>query len=124
MMGFLNSPPYELLRSCSMKTELRSEEADCGGVGVFGEVGTEADAGASGSVSAILRKVILCGGSLSRGTGWLLRGPEVDVRTGRIPGDFRVYMVFLGCRRKNRKSVRTAFTIRTQSCLYLRKNYF
>ncbi len=87
-----------------MKTELRSEEADCGGVGVFGEVGTEADAGVSGSVSAILRKVILCGGSLSRGTGWPFRVPEVDVRTGRIPGDFRVYMVFLGCRRRNRNS--------------------
>lgn len=40
-----------------MKTELRSEEADCGGVGVFGEVGAEA--GVSVSVSAMLRKVIL-----------------------------------------------------------------
>lgn len=84
-----------------MKTELRSDEADCGGVGVFGEVGTEADASVSGSVSAMLRKVILCGGSLSRGTGWPFRVPEVDVRTGRIPGDFRVYMVFLDCRRRN-----------------------
>lgn len=74
-----------------MKTELRSEEeADCGGVGVFGEVGTEMDAGDSGSVSAMLRKVILCGGSLSRGTGWPFRVPEVDVRRGRIPGDFRL----------------------------------
>lgn len=82
-----------------MNTELRSEEADCGGVGVFGEVGTEADAGVSGgSVSAILRKVILWGGSLSRGTGWPFNVPEVDVRTGRIPGDFRLYMVFLGYR--------------------------
>lgn len=72
-----------------MKTELRSEEADCGGVGVLGDVGTEADAGVSPSVSAMLRKVILWTGSLSRGTGW----PEVDVRTGRtgrIPGDFSV----------------------------------
>lgn len=85
-----------------MKTEQRSEEADCGGVGVFGEVGTEADV--SGSVSAILRKVILCGGSLSRGTGWTFRVPEVDVRTGRIPGDFRVYMVFLGWRRNGENS--------------------
>lgn len=83
-----------------MKTELRSEEADCGGVGVLGEVGTEGDV--SGSVSAMLRKVILCGGSLSRGTGWPFRVPEVDVRTGRIPGDFRVYMVFLGCRGRSR----------------------
>lgn len=83
-----------------MKTELRSEEADCGGVGVFGDVGTEIDAGVSGSVSAMLRKVILCGGSLSRGTGWPFRVPEVDVRTGRIPGDLRVYRVFLGCRRR------------------------
>lgn len=81
-----------------MNTELRSDEADCGGVGVLGDVGTEADAGISGSVSAMLRKVILCGGSLSSGTGWPFRVPEVDVRTGRIPGDFRVYMVFLGCR--------------------------
>lgn len=86
-----------------MKTELRSEEADCGGVGVFGEVGTEADV--SGSVSAILRKVILCGGSLSRGTGWPFRVPEVEVRTGRIPGDFRVYMVFLGWRRNSENSI-------------------
>lgn len=84
-----------------MKTELRSEEADCGGVGVFGEVGTETDAGVSGSVSAMRWKVILCGGSLSRGTGWPFRVPEVDVRTGRIPGDFRGYMVFLGCRKFN-----------------------
>lgn len=83
-------PPYELLKSCSMKTELRSEEADCGGVGVLGEVGTEADAGVSDSVSAMLRKVILCGGSLSSGTGWPFAVPEVDVRTGRIPGDFRL----------------------------------
>lgn len=96
-----------------MKTELRSEEADCGGVGVFGEVGTETDAGISGSVSAILRKVILCGGSLSRGTGWPFRVPEVDVRTGRIPGDFRVYRVFLGCRRTNRNS-----TVRTLSPIH------
>lgn len=84
-----------------MKTELRSDEADCGGVGVFGDVGTEAEAVVSGSVSAMLRKVILCGGSLSRGTGWPFRVPEVDVRTGRIPGDFRVYTVFLGCGAKN-----------------------
>lgn len=96
-----NSPPYELLRSWSMKTELRSEEADCGGVGVFGEVGTDDDADISVSVSAILRKVILCGGSLSRATGWPFMVPEVDVRTGRIPGDFREYMVFLACRRND-----------------------
>lgn len=87
-----------------MKTGQRSDEADCGGVGVLGDVGTEADdvgagATASGSVSAMLRKVILCGGSLSSGTGWPFRVPEVDVRTGRIPGDLRVYTVFLGCRR-------------------------
>lgn len=88
-----------------MKTELRSEEADCGGVGVFGEVGTEAEAGVSGSVSAMLRKVILCGGSLSRGTGWPFRVPEVDVRTGRIPGDFRVYRVFLGCWERRERTV-------------------
>lgn len=87
-----------------MKTDPMSEEADCGGVGVLGEVGTEAEAGVSGSASAMLRKVILCGGSLSRGTGWPFRVPEVDVRTGRIPGDFRVYMVFLGCGDQNRKS--------------------
>lgn len=96
-----NSPPYELLRSWSMKTELRSEEADCGGVGVLGEVGTDDDADVSISVSAILRKVILCGGSLSRATGWPFMVPEVDVRTGRIPGDFREYMVFLACRRND-----------------------
>ncbi|TNN65592.1 hypothetical protein EYF80_024121 [Liparis tanakae] len=89
-----------------MKTLLRSEEADCGGVGVLGDVGTEADAGVvvvvvSGSVSAMLRKVILCGGSLSRGTGWPFRVPEVDVRTGRIPGDFSVYKVLLGCGARN-----------------------
>lgn len=95
----LNSPPQEMLKSGSMKTELRSEEADCGGVGVFGEVGTETDDIDSGSVSAMRWKVILCGGSLSRGTGWPFRVPEVDVRTGRMPGDFRVYAVFLGCRR-------------------------
>lgn len=89
MMLKQNSPPYELLRSCSANTEQRSEEADCGGVGVFGDVGTEADAGVSGSVSAMLRKVILCGGSLSRGTGRPFGVPEVDVRTGRIPGDFK-----------------------------------
>lgn len=93
-----------------MNTELRSEEADCGGVGVFGEVGTEADAGVSGSVSAMLRKVILCGGSLSRGTGWPFSVPEVDVRTGRIPGDFRVYTVFLGCRRNP--------TVKTQDVVF------
>lgn len=87
-----------------MKTELRSDEADCGGVGVFGDVGTEAEAAVSGSVSAMLRKVILCGGSLSRGTGWPFRVPEVDVRTGRIPGDFRVYTVFLGCGAKKNKT--------------------
>lgn len=90
-----------------MKTEQRSAEADCGGVGVFGEVGTEADASVSGSVSAMLRKVILCGGSLSRGTGWPFRVPEVDGRTGRIPGDFRVYTVFLGCRRNRNNTVKT-----------------
>lgn len=78
-----------------MKTELKSGVADCGGVGVFGEVGTETSD--SESFSLILRKVILCGGSLSRGTGWPFRVPEVDVRTGRIPGDFRLYTVFLGC---------------------------
>ena len=77
-----------------MKTELRSEEADCGGVGVLGEVGTEAEV--SGSVSAMLRNVILWGGSLSRATGWPFRVPDVDVRTGRIPGDLRWYRVFLG----------------------------
>lgn len=49
--------PQELLRSCSMNTELKSELADCGGVGVFGEVGREG--GVSGSVSAMLLKVIL-----------------------------------------------------------------
>lgn len=98
-----------------MNTELRSEEADCGGVGVLGEVGTEAEAGVSGSASAMLRKVILCGGSLSRGTGWPFRVPEVDVRTGRIPGDFRVYAVFLGCGKKqNRKS-----TVRRISKVFL-----
>lgn len=81
-----------------MKTELRSDEADCGGVGVFGEVGTEAEGGVSGgSVSGMLLKVILCGGSRSRGTGWPFSVPEVEVRTGRIPGDFSVYTVFLGC---------------------------
>lgn len=90
-----DSPPHKLLRSCSAKTELRSEEADCGGVGVLGEVGTEADTSGSRSFSAILRKVILCAGSLSRGTGWPFRVPEVDVRTGRIPGDFKGYDVFL-----------------------------
>lgn len=52
-----------------MKTELRSEQADCGGVGVLGEVGPEAMEEVSGSVSAMLLKVILWGGSLSRGTG-------------------------------------------------------
>lgn len=50
-----------------MNTELRSELADCGGVGVLGDVGR--DAGVSGSVSAMLLKVILWGGSLSNGTG-------------------------------------------------------
>lgn len=85
-----------------MNTELRSDEADCGGVGVFGEVGTEADGGvSSGSVSAMLLKVILCGGSRSRGTGWPFSVPEVEVRTGLIPGDFSVYVVFLGCRTEN-----------------------
>lgn len=59
--------PKELFRSCSINTELRSELADCGGVGVLGEVGSEA--GVSGSVSAMLLKVILWGGSLSNGTG-------------------------------------------------------
>lgn len=43
----MNSLVKELLRSWSMKTELISEEADCGGVGVFGEVGTEAEEGGS-----------------------------------------------------------------------------
>lgn len=81
-----------------MKTEPRSEQADCGGVGVLGDVGTEMEDRVSRSVSAMLRKVILCGGSLSRGTGWPFRVPEVDVLTGRIPGDFREYVVFLGCR--------------------------
>lgn len=81
-----------------MKTEPRSDEADWGGVGVFGEVGTEAEGGVSGgSVSGMLLKVILCGGSRSRGTGWPFSVPEVEVRTGRIPGDFSVYTVFLGC---------------------------
>lgn len=80
-----------------MNTELNSEEADCGGVGVLGEVGTEAEASDSGSVSAMLRKVILCGGSRSSGTGWPFRVPEVDVLTGRIPGDLSGYTVFLGC---------------------------
>lgn len=84
-----------------MNTELRSDEADCGGVGVFGEVGTEADGVSSGSVSAMLLKVILCGGSRSRGTGWPFSVPEVEVRTGLIPGDFSVYAVFLGCRTEN-----------------------
>lgn len=80
-----------------MKTEPRSDEADWGGVGVFGEVGTEAEGGVSGgSVSGMLLKVILCGGSRSRGTGWPFSVPEVEVRTGRIPGDFSVYTVFLG----------------------------
>ena len=87
-----------LTRSGSAKTELRSEEADCGGVGVFGEVGTEADAGVSSSVSAMLRKVILWGGSRSRATGCPFGVHDVEVRTGRIPGDLRVYRVFLGCR--------------------------
>lgn len=85
-----------------MNTEQRSDEADCGGVGVLGDVGTEADevagaGAASGSVSAMLRKVNLCGGSRSSGTGWPFRVPEVDFRSGRIPGDLRVYTVFLGC---------------------------
>ena len=63
---------------------------------MLGEVGTDAEAGISGSVSAMRWKVILWGGSPS-GTGWPLRVPEVDVRTGRIPGDLSVYWVFLGC---------------------------
>lgn len=85
----------------------RSDEADCGGVGVLGDVGTEADdvAGAgSGSVSAMLRKVNLCGGSLSSGTGWPFRVPEVDFRSGRIPGDLRVYTVFLGCTKNDQEA--------------------
>lgn len=94
----LNSLPHKLPSSWSMNTELRSDEADCGGVGVFGEVGTEADGGvSSGSISAMLLKVILCGGSRSRATGWPFSVPEVEVRTGRIPGDFSGYTVFLGC---------------------------
>lgn len=47
--------PAKLFGSCSMNT--KSELADCGGVGVFGEVGR--DGGVSGSVSAMLLKVIL-----------------------------------------------------------------
>lgn len=87
------------MRSWS-KTGPRSEEADGGGVGVFGEVGTEAEDGGSWSFSAMLRKVILCCRSRSRATGWPFRVPEVDVRTGRSPGDFREYVVFLGWRQR------------------------
>lgn len=98
-----------MLRSPSVNTEQRSDEADCGGVGVLGDVGTEADdaagaGAASGSVSAMLRKVNLCGGSLSSGTGWPFRVPEVDFRSGRIPGDLRVYTVFLGCTHTHKRS--------------------
>ncbi len=87
-----------------MNTELRSEQADCGGVGVFGEVGREG--GVSGSVSAMLLKVILWGGSRSNGTGWPFSvPPPPDARTGRTPGDFREYIDFLGYMTQNQHTV-------------------
>lgn len=80
----------------SMNT-LTSDEADTGGVdGMFGEVG--ADAADSCSVSVILLKLILYG-SFSRGVGWPLNVPDVELclpAFGLIPGDFREQLVFLG----------------------------